>query len=68
MPYYNLLIVKEQRYVPAIAKDRQDALFTIGKQIGVQLTLEGEGVADFLLGESETMPDWMYHTIPVFAA
>lgn len=66
MPYYDLLIVKEQRTLATAAKDRDDALAIFGQEIGLRLTLAGQGAAPFLLDEWHEGPHWVHPTIPVF--
>jgi hypothetical protein len=68
--YYNLLIVDQQRTLATPARDRSEALAIFGKELDLNLTLEGgDAVAvPYLLDEWEVGPHWVNPTIPVFAA
>ena len=67
MPYYNLLVVDENRILATAAKHREDALAIFGKELGLRLTLQGQDTpASYLLHEWHESPHWVRPTIPVF--
>ena len=67
MPYYDLLIVDEQRVLATPARNREDALAIFGKELGLRLTLADQGiVAPYLLDDWDQSPHWVNPTIPVF--
>ncbi len=67
MPYYDLLVVDENRTLAAAARDRKDALAIFGKELGLRLTLNDQDIpASYLLDEWHESPHWVNPTIPVF--
>ena len=70
MTFYSLLIVDQHKSLSTPAGDRAEALAIFGKELGVNLTLDNDGVAvaDYLMDEWwQTGPHWVNPTIPVFA-
>ncbi|MDP6389484.1 MAG: hypothetical protein QF654_06280 [Alphaproteobacteria bacterium] len=67
MPYYNLLVVKENRTLATAARDRDNALAIFGKELGQRLTLKDQDLpASYMLDEWHESPHWVNPTIPVF--
>lgn len=67
MPYYDLLVVDEQRTLATLARDREDALAIFGKELDLRLTLNDQDIpAPYLLDEWRESPHWVNPTIPVF--
>ena len=67
MPYYNLLVVNENRMLATVAGDREGAVADFGEQLGKQLTLnEQDAPPSYLLDEWHEGPHWVNPTIPVF--
>ena len=67
MPYYNLLVVDENRLLATEAGDKEGAVADFGEQLGKQLTLnEQDAPAPYLLDEWHKGPHWVNPTIPVF--
>jgi hypothetical protein len=67
MPYYNFLVVSENQTLSTPARDRNEALAIFGKELGVCLTLDDQGiVALYMLGESHKNVHWIKPTIPVY--
>ena len=67
MPYYNLLVVDVNRTLATAAANREDALANFGKELGLRLTLDDQGLpAPYLLDEWHEGPHWVNPTIPVF--
>jgi len=67
MPYYNLLVVDENRMLATVAGDQEGAVTDFGDQLGKQLTLnEQDAAAPYLLDEWYEGPHWVNPTIPVF--
>jgi len=67
MPYYNLLVVNENRTLATAASDRADALTIFGEELGLRLTLNDQDIpAPYLLDEWHKSPHWVNPTIPVF--
>jgi hypothetical protein len=69
MAFFDLLIVDQQKHLPAVAGDRTEALTIFGEQLGQKLSLEDSDEAcDFyLLDEWTSGPHCVNPTIPVFA-
>lgn len=67
MPYYDLLVVSENRILATAAKDRDDALAIFGRELGLSLTLDEQDTpASYMLDEWHDGPHWVNPTIPVF--
>jgi hypothetical protein len=70
MPYYSLRIVEEHKTLSTPARDRSEALAILGKELGIDLSLDedSETVAAYLLDEWwNDGPHWVNPTIPVYA-
>ena len=69
MPYYDLLVVDENRILATAAKDREEALEIFGEELEQHLTLiEQDTPASYMLDEWHQSPHWVNPTIPVFEA
>jgi hypothetical protein len=69
MPYYNLLVMKDLRILGAVASNREEALGSFGKELGIRLSLNEQDVPPpYLLDEWHESPHWVNPTIPVFEA
>ena len=70
MPFYNLLVVDQQKILSTPAQNCDEALSLFGKELSLKLTLDGgDRVAvPYLLDEWEVGPHWTNPTIPVFVA
>ena len=67
MPYYNLLVIRDNWTLATAAKDRQEALAIFGKELGLDLTLADQDMSPpYLLDEWHESPHWINPTIPVF--
>lgn len=68
MPYFNLLIVDQQKTLSSAAQDRIDALTIFGKELGIKFTFEGNAAnaPNYLLDEWWIGPHWVNPTIPIY--
>jgi hypothetical protein len=67
MPYYDLRDADKNETLATPAQNLENALEIFGKQLGVRLTLEDQGVAPpYMLDEWHEGPHWVNPTIPVF--
>jgi len=65
MPYYTL-VVEPGKTLHAVADGCNVALAMFGKELGQQLTFEGEHPAPYLMDEWQENPHWTNPTISVF--
>jgi len=63
---YTLLIVSQRKTLQTTAPGRREAIADFGKELGCNLSLEGDGPPAYLLDEWEGSPHWVNPTIPVF--
>ena len=67
MSYYNLAVVNTNRVLATAAGNREDALEIFGKELGLRLTLNDQGIPPpYLLDEWHESPHWVNPNIPVF--
>lgn len=69
MPYYNLLVVHENRMLATVAGSREEALIIFGKELNLRLSLtpnDQPAPVSCMLDEWQEGPHWVNPHIPVF--
>ena len=68
MPYYYLERVSDQVQFSRPATDDAEALFFFSKEVGCELTFEGDGPSPYLFQRTMTSIGWVKPDIPVYCA
>ena len=67
MPYYDLLIVNDNRMLATAASNREEAIAIFGKELDRNFTFAEQGTpAPYMLDEWHEGPHWVKPTISVF--
>jgi hypothetical protein len=66
MPYYNLKRLADGQDFDTPAGDDDEAFFYLSREVGEELTLEGEGPPPYLLGKRMEPMGWVNTDIAVY--